>query len=466
MKRILSLTLSLILILTVVLTVSCSSQSEEVFDVSFETDLQVDLTGQHYRWGSTWKAEIMPDAFYSLTGDREHKRIRDLEEKYGCTFEAIAWEDGGNRIFTEFAAGIDTIDLLDSHADAGGIQLYRLNLLYPIEDIPHVDLSTGKYGTARFLQYGIFDGMHYGFYHFSWEFPPEYHGLLMFNSDMLSSLGMALPHELKETGKWDWASFKDYLISVQSAARDAVYGQDFVPFISGNSYSADAIGFMFANGLKMIDGTNGNYSFGFDNANGIAAVEYLADLYRENLYKNKGTGEFVKNNNAAMMAHESYWATHSFETSDYLPAQDFAYGLIRFPHGPNGDENSVSGYVHHHRRLNWVLKTSGKDIEDIGIVIDFMFEPLDGSEGWQGELKRQVFYTEEDNTEYNYIIENLNFSYGRLYLENGYTDWTNALGSAVTGGKTASEAFESSRTAIQEAINKNVTWTFEELENE
>ena len=462
-------TLILLLIVSIAATVSCSTQNGEVFDEEFRSEYETDLSGQHYRWGSTWREEIMPSTLFSLSGDREHKRIHDLEEKYGCTFEAVDWEDGGSRIFTEYAAGLETIDLLDSHADAGGIQLYRMNLLYAIEDIPHVDLSTGKYGTQRFLQYGIFDGLHYGFYHYSWEFPPEYHGLMMFNADMLVSLGMSLPHDLKENGMWDWANFKEYLVSIQSAAKDSGFDQDFIPLICGTSYSSDAIGFMFANGLKMIEGTSGDYSFGFDNSAGQAAVEFQADLFKEGVYVTREPATFVKEKKSALMNHESYWATHYFEKSssqNYLPAQDYAYGLIRFPHGPNGDENSVSGYVHHHRRLNWVLKSSGKDIEDIGVVIDFMFEPLDGSEGWQEELRKQIFYTDDDNNEYNYIIEHLNFSYGNIYLERGYDSWAAGINSAVAGRKSVSEAFESSRGAITEAISRNVTWTLDELLNE
>ena len=231
----------------------------------------------------------------------------------------------------------------------------------------------------------------------------------------------------------------------------------------------DAIAFMFANGLKMIEGTKGNYSFGFDNINGLAAVEFMADLYKEGLYVTRGASEFVQNKKSAMMSHESYWSTHYFEKSssqNYLPAQNYAYGLIRFPHGPNGDENSVSGYVHHGRRLNWVLNSSGKDIEDIGLVIDFLFEPLDNSEGWKGALKKQVFYSEEDNEEYCYIIDNLNFSYGSIYLGKGLDSWRTDIIAAVTGRKAASEPFESSRSAIQDAINKNVTWTYDELVGE
>ena len=78
----------------------------------------------------------------------------------------------------EVAAGYNTIDFLDSHAANGGTQLYKANLLYALDEIPNIDMSDNKYGSARFLQYGIFDGRNYGFYQFAWEFPPEYQGVI------------------------------------------------------------------------------------------------------------------------------------------------------------------------------------------------------------------------------------------------------------------------------------------------
>ena len=469
MKRNMTKALVLMFVALLVFTVSCGNQAEEVFDEEFQSDYEVDLTGQHYIWGSSWYEQLLPSTYFSLAGDMEHKRINDLKEKYGCTFDVISWEDGGNRVFTEYAAGIETIDFLDSHSVNGGQQLYKTNMLYALEEIPGLDNSDYRFGSPRFLQYGIFDGKHYGFYQYAWEFPPEYQGVIHFNSEMLTLLGLSTPHDLKENGKWDWANYKEYLLSIQSAAKDAGFDSDFVPHICGSSYAADAIGFMFANGLQMIDGTYGNYSFGFDNANGLAAVEFLADLFKEGLYVNRGHAEFVKNKKSALMTHESYFSTHYNEKSssnDYLPAQDYAYGMIRYPHGPNGDENCVSSYVHHGRRLNWVIKGNSKDVEDIGIVMNFVFATLDGSEGWAGALKKQIFYSENDNDEFCYMLEKINFSYGSMFLEKGYDTWTSDVTSSITGRKSVSEAFEASRNAIQEAINKNVTWTFDELESE
>ncbi len=466
MKKIFSAIMSFVFISSLIFTVACAQQEEEVFDRDFNVELEVDLTGQTYKWGSSWHEQLISSVDFSIAGDMTHKRLNDLTEKYGCTFEVVNWEDGSSKILQEVAAGYNTIDFLDSHASNGGIQLYKANLLYSLDEIPNIDMSDNKYGSPRFLQYGIFDGKNYGFYQFAWEFPPEYHGVIHFNSEMLSSLGISLPHELMENGNWDWTNFKEYLLSIQSASASAGYG-DFVPFICGSSYSADAIALMFANGCKMVEGSSEQgYSFGFDNSAGIAAIEFMADLYKEGLYVQKGHAEFVKNQKSALMSHESYFSTHYNEKSssnDYLPAQDYAYGLIRFPHGPNGDENSVSSYVHHGRRLNWVLNSSGKDVSDIGLVMEFVFATLDGSDGWSGLLKDQILYTKEDHFEYSYMLENINFNYGTMFLGKGYDTLVSGLNSAVTGRKSIAEAFSAARASIDEGIKENVTWVYEEL---
>lgn len=47
--------LVMLLILLLVATVSCSTQNKEVFDEDFTVEFEIDLSGQHYRWGSNWR---------------------------------------------------------------------------------------------------------------------------------------------------------------------------------------------------------------------------------------------------------------------------------------------------------------------------------------------------------------------------------------------------------------------------
>ena len=102
-------------------------------------------------------------------------------------------------------------------------------------------------------------------------------------------------------------------------------------------------------------------------------------------------------------------------------------------------------------------------VEDIGIVMEFVFATLDGSRGWSGLLEDQILYSKEDHDQYAYMLENINFNYGSMFLEKGFDTWKSSISSAVTGKKSVSEAFSSTRSAIQDAIDKNVTWTIDEL---
>ena len=102
----------------------------------------------------------------------------------------------------------------------------------------------------------------------------------------------------------------------------------------------------------------------------------------------------------------------------------------------------------------------------MGLVLDIVFEPLDDSNGWRDFLKNQIFYTTEDHENYVYMLENVNFSYGTIYLDKGFSTFTSGLNSAVAGRKSVSEVFSSAKTAIDEAIRENVTWIYEDLISE
>ena len=128
MKRFTALILSLMIII-ICFAVSCSQQEEESFDLDLDSDLEVDMTGITFRWGTPWPTQFYPDEGFSLVGDNMRAHYREIEDELKCKIEIISWEDGGSRIMSDIVAGLPTIDLLDSHSDHGGIQLYKAGLL-------------------------------------------------------------------------------------------------------------------------------------------------------------------------------------------------------------------------------------------------------------------------------------------------------------------------------------------------
>lgn len=463
MKRIISMILSIVFLSSLVLTVSCAEE-EEVFDMDFSVDLDVTLEGLTFIWGSAWLTQFYPNEGFSLVGDNMRAHYRQIEEDLKCEIEIISWEDGGRRIMQDVAAGMKTCDLVDSHATNAGIELYKAGILAPLDDIPNINGYDDKYGPIRFRQYGIFDGKLYGLYQYLWDFPPEFFGTMTFNVDMISSFGLPLPYEYIEADNWNWDTYKDYLISIDSAARNASYDSNFVAHTS-QEFATDAISFMFMNGCKMIDkDPNGNYIFGLDNPRGMAALDFLSELVDAGVYEERGTGAFIHDQNAAILTSESYHATHFQEGNEdaYLPGQPWIYGLVNYPYGPNGDESCVSAFVHKTRRLNWVNAYSGNELSDIGIFLDRLFEPIDEEGGWKASLGYSVFHDKRDFDNYQKMLENVNYVYD-LPLGSAYDNMKTSFSHAVSGKRSSGEAFNGIRSAMKDAIAENVTWVYEDL---
>lgn len=464
MKKIISLVLAAFIFSATVLSVSCA-QETEVFDLDLTAELALDLSEVTFRWGTAWLTQFYPSEGFSSAGDKMRAHYRKIEEELGCKIEFISWQDGGSRVMEQVAAGMQTLDVIDSHATNAGIELYRAGILAPLEDVPNINGYDEKYGPLRFRQYGIFDGKLYGLYQYNWDFPPEFACAMMFNTDMLNSFGLVLPYEYQEMGRWTWDEYEKMLFSVADAAKNSGYDKHFAPNVA-NMPERDAIGFMLVNGCQVIEkDANGNYIFGLDNQKGIDALEYLQRLCNEKLYVVGDVNVFIKDRNAAFLTTESYYATHFNENNEtgYLPGNDFTYGFINYPHGPSGDENCVSAFVHKGRRMNWVIKYSGNELSDIGIFLDRMFEPIDDEGGWRTSLERYVFYDQRDFDNYSFMLEHINFRHDLDLGENATSKMDDAFSKAITNSRSCSEAFNSIRTVINEAISANVNWVFEDI---
>lgn len=464
MKKTVSFLLSFVLLVSTVLAVSCGSTEEELFDVDFHAEFGPDLSGMTFTWGSAWASQMFPTEGFSNDGDKMRARYREVEEALGCKLNIVQWENSGSRVMAEAASGILSLDLLDNETNTGPVSLYKADMLVALDDISTVDPYNEDFGPVRFRRYGIFDGKIYGVYQYEWDFPPEYAGALLYNTEMLSSFGLPVPHELEEKGEWTWDNYRQYLRDIAEAARNSGLDSSFVPHICSN-YGFDAFSFMFMNGCQVIEkNTSGDAVFGLDNHNGYEALDYMRSLFDEGLYRQGETAFMIKERMAAVLTTESYYGTHFHDgyNQNYLPYQDYAYGFTTFPYGPNGNDKCVSGFVHIGRRLHYVLRFSPNDKDDIGVLLNELFKPIDSTGGWRGSLERQVFYDPRDYDMYRYILENVNYNYS-FELGHAYNSLTTALTSGAVGKRTPAEALQSVREEVETEISEHVTVFIEDL---
>ena len=122
----------------------------------------------------------------------------------------------------QVAAGMQTLDVIDSHATNAGIELYRAGILAPLEDIPNINGYDEKFGPLRFRQYGIFDGKLYGLYQYNWDFPPEFACAMMFNTDMLNSFGLVYRMSIRKRADGRGMSMSRYSSALRMPQKTTV----------------------------------------------------------------------------------------------------------------------------------------------------------------------------------------------------------------------------------------------------
>jgi hypothetical protein len=131
------------------------------------------------------------------------------------------------------------------------------------------------------------------------------------------------------------------------------------------------------------------------------------------------------------------------------------YGFIPFPTGSSAPSpNETSAFVHLWRRLNWLIAPAENDKDDVGYVMDKLFEPIDGTnkEAWKDLLRKSVFHhPEEDLNNFINMVENVKYDYS-VELSKCGSALQSRLVSIYKGGSVVEQL-----TKIQDQINTEIT---------
>ena len=444
-KKILALTLCALMFLTA----SCSGQSAELLKFIDTTATgEVDLEGKTFSFASSWYSEWYAFADDTLPTDAVEKmmtRFHSIEKKYNAKFEMV--ETNEEDLVKLLITGDDMPELLDATAEMA-YTFYKSNAIASLNGLSSVDINDSKWGETNFIQYGNFGGEQYGFYPWHWEFIPQFDGAVIFNGEMIARFGGIHPYELQENGKWNWDNFETELRKYAIVENEV---QHYGAIVSYDKMAKSAIN---SNGGRIIEGDSENgYTFGATSNKAIQALDWLRKLNSEDLFETDGGIEaFTKSNLAPYWVGESYFGT-VFNPNDagndtFCPAALSDYGFIQFPTGPQGDETDVGCYVYKLRRLNYISDISNIEAENIGAIIDHIFEPLDNSleEGWK-DLAQRLIFTENNNQKcidnFTYILENMGYDYSVQMSSSAYNALNQAFSSAVNGARTPLEAISS-----------------------
>ncbi|MBR5721637.1 MAG: hypothetical protein IKX78_04055, partial [Clostridia bacterium] len=380
-------------------------------------------------------------------------RYKEVESKYNCKIDIF---EGGvgfeTYILTNVAASTDRIpDMVDCHAhEIYGI--YKMNMLFAYDDISTIDINDEKWGNKNFIRYGNFDGKQYGTFPYDWEFIPAILGVCMFDSTVLRQAGITkTPHEMLEDGTWTWQNFEALLeLATYEDGDKKVTGLGYED-VTRISQTA-----LFSNGCEIVEEINGKNRFGLTNSKAYETFDWLKGLKDKKLIYQTGYGDF---NEHKMLFYvgESFNFTHMTQwhiDADTPVYKHDEYGFAPFPCGPNGEYGIGGSYITQGRRLNWLLKMGQMEKDDLGTLMNILFEPLEGTnrKEWIDFLEKSVFYYRDDDSKvFLSMVENTKYDWSSP-LESAYTSITTAFSKIMSGSESAASALG----AVEEIVNNKL----------
>ena len=449
---------ALFIVIIMALTVSCAGEPVELMAFIDSSDgSELDCEGKTFTFASGWYSEwyaFSDDSLPTESVEKMMTRFHSIKEKFNAEFEMleISMDDIPKLLIT----GEDIPEMFDMEGHEA-YTLYKSGALVSLNELSTVDVNDSKWGETNFIQYGNFGNEQYGFYPWHWEFIPQFSGAVIFNAEMITTFGGTHPYELQENGNWNWSSFENELKKYSVLENEVQY---YGAVIDGFDRPAKAA--IFSNGGKIIDGNaEDGYTFGLSSDKSIEALNWLNSLYSQKLFLDASFEDFSITQLAPYWLGESYYGTvfNPNDASNYKFATSALsdYGFIQFPTGPQGDETDVGGFVYSSRRLNYISAISDIEPENIGQIIDYIFEPLDDSveEGWK-DLAQRLIFTENNNQtcfdNFLYILENMEYDYSAQMGESPSDRLKDALKTIVIGNKSASEAIANIESTVMEAL--------------
>ncbi|MDF2685401.1 MAG: extracellular solute-binding protein family 1 [Clostridia bacterium] len=465
MKYIKKIAISVIGLLLAIIFISCSSNENDVNNVNTDNTNETknepktykDMGGTEFIIATAWMNQFFPLVAQTEWGDRILERYAEVEENYNCVIKPmeIVYDKMSTFLSEAMAIGEDIPEIFDTHANVA-YNYYKAGMLMPYEDLETIDINDDKWGPLQFRKYCIFDGKSYGFFTYDWETMPEVAGTLLLNMELMKKRGISEnPYEMQEKGEWTWDNFYN-LVEKCTFKEDEIYGLGIAhgleTFITAAIFSN--------NGEFVKQNSEGKYYFSLTDSEALEAMEWTAKLNGSGFVKALEGPDFV-DEKCTILACESWVATH---TDDWMGGKYPAANMndiasVLYPTGPKAATDRVSAYLHMNRREWFMPAYSENNKDDWGMVMNDIFEPLEGSDkqAWRDMASRQMYFYDEGYENYIHAIEGVQYDYS-TQLNEVWGKITGSMLSIYNGTKTSSQAMgeitEAVNTVIEKELNK------------
>jgi len=454
LKKIISMFILCLMLFSVV---ACAGTPADGDDKEVDENNPISYTT--FRWGITRSDLFLPIAGNTNQGDALLARYAEIEEVYNSELIVEAYDRrDDSEILTRLSTMNEMFDFYWSNIRKIGMPMYKRGVLYALEDIGTIDAADEKWGPASYISTGILGGQHYGFFPNEWAYNPEFEGCLLFNREMLEDLSIPLPYEYQESNSWNWDNYRNVLQQVRDSSSS---DSEITPW-SSVAFNEDAVSMFLANGLDPViyNENTGEYTYGFDCAEGIAVLEYMSDLRARSLYFTAGATPFIDGKCAFFSSDSSAATTVATDTltdNNSVAASNIVYGIVTFPLGPNATEENVSACFYNTTDLNFIFNMSDNESDTIGYFMEILYAPLDGVQNWKDYCQDNVFHDDDgrDFDNYIFMLEHAKYDMSGFYTESSY-DFDALYKEVIRGELSAVACFESMRETVNTEINSEM----------
>ena len=451
MKKSLFAKISLFLALIFILT-SCAGEAPELLDFLGDTSNDtVDFEGMTFRIYNTNGEDLRYVNEESGAATARHEmllaRLDEVENKYDCTILTL---DGEPSEFTlKYVAGTPCADLINNSINYA-YPMYIADYFIPLNEIPTIDLYSGKYGTDALLNTLTWNGDTVALYPQQWgQGPMRFSNAMVYNPEVFTLINHPTPNEYYEQGNWNWETLR-------AVGRDCIsISTEDKPLYLSSSNSHFFRMLIHSNGGEYIlEDENGKYSYGLLEQRVIEALQFGHEIYSEGLLE-KGSGgheayvnKFSQNMYAVMCEYSDYGVDDLISTSSDDKAGEMkTIGYCYAPEGPQVDDNT-RGIISNYTYFYFVTREKEEDVELLGQFMELLFAPLDEDPNeWVEEFKTMNFF--DDMSAEVYMTQSENAYFDKVIFA------TDIIFDAISNAATKGNIMESLQ-SIESSVNANL----------
>ena len=404
-----ALIISFILFIT-----ACSGNPPQLMNFLYENSGTIDFDGMTFRIFHTRDTDLRyVDENGGASSERHEKllkRLDDIEKNYNCTIETLQGESADFTL--KFVSNIPCADLFNDSINYA-YPMYISNYFIPLNEIPNIDMYSGKYGTEALLNTLTWNDDTVGFYPQQWgQGPMRFSNAMVYNPEIFTLINHPTPNEYYEQNNWNWDILRKVGLDCVSISTPDK------PLTLSPSNSHFFRMLIQSNGGEyIVKDTNGKYSYGLLDQKVYEALQFGHELYAEGLLE-KGSGgyatyvnNFSQNQYAIMCEYSDYGVDDLISTTSVGDAagEMKSVGFCYAPEGPNIADNT-RGIISNYTYFYFVTREKEDDIEQLGNFMETLFEPLDEDPNeWIEEFKTMNFFDDMSAEVYMTQAENAYF---------------------------------------------------------